>query len=74
MVSVDQLTTLHHAISEAQQEARGEAAMPTYTFRIPLEDRSGAEAICKQHGTTLAAYLRACVKLLPVDYKPTPSL
>lgn len=65
----DQLTTLHHAVSEAQQEVRGEA-MPTYTFRCADHDLAAADEILKRHGTSVPAFLRACLKMLPEDYKP----
>lgn len=68
--SVDQLTTIHHALSEAQQEHRGEEPLPTYTFRLSEVERNAATEVCKQHGTNLAAFLRACVRVLPRDYKP----
>lgn len=70
-MQTDVLTTVHHALSEAQHEARGPKAMPTYTFRMDAQERLDAEDICERHGTSLSAYLRSCVRLLPKDYTPS---
>lgn len=69
-MEIEQLPTIHHALSEAAQETRGEAAMGTYTFRISQEDKESAEQICSQNGASFPAFLRACAKILPRDYKP----
>jgi hypothetical protein len=66
-----ELTTVHSALAEAASEPRQEeAAMGTYTFRVHKDRREKAEMLCKQHGTTLSAYLRKCIETLPRDYQP----
>lgn len=70
----DQLTTLHHAVSDAQQERRGDKPLPTYTFRCSDEERAAADDILKRHGTDVPAFLRACLRLLPQDYSPGPKI
>lgn len=65
------LTTLHHAVSEAAQAPKDESkAMGTYTFRIHKDALAKANEMCAAHGTTLAEYLRKCCELLPKDYTP----
>lgn len=66
----DQLPSVHHALTEATQEKRGEAPLPTYTFRISKEERDAAEEICERHGTNLAAFFRSCARNLVRDYRP----
>lgn len=65
----DQLLTVHHALVEAQQELESATPMGTYTFRITKEDRDAAEEVCERHGTSLAAFLRTCARVLPREYK-----
>lgn len=69
MDNTQELLTIHHALVEAVQEPEREDAMATYTFRIHKDDRAAAEEICQRHGTSLAALLRTCCRVLVREYK-----
>jgi hypothetical protein len=72
------VTNVHQALQQASIETQkpdGPAPMRTGTYRIEAETKLKAEAICRRHGTSLSAYLRACCDGLVRDYQePLPDL
>lgn len=70
-MSETELSTVHHAMSEAvQAPAEDEGPMGNYSFRIHSAIRSKAEEICRTNGTSFPEWLRKCCEVLIKDYVP----
>lgn len=68
----DKLTNVHDAMKAA---VLAEPEQPEYhvrTFRLPTAMNELTDRICKQHGTTMSAFLRQCCEGLVRDYTQPP--
>lgn len=69
------LKNVHELLHEAALDGRpskeeAEGWEPT-SFREHPEWRTEADAICRQNGTTLSAFIRKCCRQLVKDYRPS---
>jgi hypothetical protein len=61
-------TSVHDALSRAQQSHRDRICLKNANFKADPLKKEIAEGICAGHGTTLSAFLRECLDGLVRDY------
>jgi hypothetical protein len=62
------LTSVHDALREAKLAERDRIVFVNANFKCHPAKKAAAEAICEAEGTTLSAFLRACMDGLVTDY------
>lgn len=66
--AVQPLTDVHDALRDAQVAERDRVVFINANFKVHPAKKVAAESICEAHGTTLSAFLRACIDGLVTDY------
>jgi len=67
---VDDLANVHLALSSAAQETqRQDPEIVVFSFKLQEDIKEDVTSICKQHGTTVAEFMRQCCISLVRDYK-----
>ena len=62
------LTSVHDALQQAQVAERDRVAFINTNFKCHPAKKAAVESILETHGTTLSAFLRACMDGLVRDY------
>lgn len=65
---VPELSTVHDALRRATTSEGAIVPLVNSSFKINPVKKEIVEQICRENGTSLSAFLRACADVLIVDY------